>query len=109
LSSGTGENLDGVYDQIRFIGPEIFQNTALRHGTLRNYKSRPSPVWSTNPVWGEGASDLDVLHLDVYGEPSAASAELVDAILGDISDNTRNHGISWMLHPAIGAGTVTYF
>jgi len=45
----------------------------------------------------------------VYGEPSAASADIVDAILLDISDNTRIHGVFWMLNPAIGAGTVNYF
>ena len=84
FSSGPGDNLDGVSDQIRIIGPDMFQNALLRHDGLQIFKSRRRPVWSTSPVWGGNESDLDVLQLDVYGKPSAASAELVDAILGDI-------------------------
>ena len=108
FSSGTGDDLDGVFNQIKIIGPEMFRNAALRHGILKNFKSKRSPVFSTNPIWQWNDSDLDVLNVEVYGKPSAASAELIDAILGDVTDNTRNHGISWMLNPSFGPGTAGY-
>ena len=109
FSSGTGDDLDGVFNQIKIIGPETFRNAALRHGILKNFKSKRSPVFSTNPIWQWNDSDLDVLNVEVYGKPSAASMELIDAILGDVTDNTRNHGVSWMLNPAVGPATAAYF
>jgi len=108
-SSGTGENLDGVFDQIKFIQPAMFRNAALQPALLRQFKSSQSPLLPASPVWRWDENDLDVLNVEVYGSPSSASSELVDAILTDITDNIRNHGISWSANPAIGPGTTTYF
>lgn len=108
FSAGTGENLDGIFNQIRIIGPDMFQNNTLRHDILYNYKENPGPVWSASPVWQGDDGDLNVLNVDVFGRPSSASSDLVDAIIGDVTDNTRNHGISWLMNPSVGEETTSY-
>ncbi len=108
-SPSPGDNLDGVFNQIKFIGPEMFINAALPPGVLRKFKRRQRPLLPANPLWGWDESDLDLLDLDVNGKSLPISSGLADAILTDISDNIRNHGVSWMPIPAIGPGTTAYF
>ena len=108
-SPSTGDNLDGVFNQIKFIGPEMFRNAVLRPDVLRKFKRSQSPVLPTNPLWEWGKGDLDLLNLDVLGKPMSISSGLTDAILTDITDGMRNHGLPWMLNPAIGPGTAAYF
>ena len=107
-SPGTGDNLDDVFYQIKFIGPEMFKNAALSHGILQKFKRSRSIVLPTNPIWGWDGSDLDVLKLDLNDKPLPASSGLVDAILTDITDNIRNYGVSWILNPGVGPGTAAY-
>jgi hypothetical protein len=109
FSSGAGDDLDGVSNQIRIIGPEMFERAAIRHGMLRKFKEKPSTVFSTNPIWQWNDSDLEGLDVEVYGKPSAASTELIDAIIGDLTDNAGSHGVSWMMNPAVGPSTTAYF
>ena len=105
----SSENLDGVFNQIKFIGPEMFRRTSLPPGALRKFKKGPSPLFPVNQLWGWDKKDLDVLNYDVKGRPVPASSGLADAILSDIKDNIRNHGISSPQKSAIGTGTAAYF
>ena len=86
----------------------MFQNNTLRHNILYNYKENSGPVWSASPIWRGDDGDLKVLNVDVFGKPSSASSELIDAIIGDVTDNTQKHGISWLMNPSVGEETTSY-
>ena len=105
----SSENLDGVFNQIKFIGPEMFRNTSFQPGALRKFKSSRSPLLPINQFWGWNQKDLDVLKYDVNGKPVPANSGLADVILSDIKDNIRNHGISSPPKLATGTGTAAYF
>lgn len=108
-SPSTGDNLAGVFNQIKFIGPEMFKNATLPPRVLRRFKRNQNPQLPTNPVWGWDERDLDVLDLNVNGKPLPASSGLVDAILTDMRDNIRNYGVSSMPGSGAGAGTAAHF
>ena len=107
-SPDTGDNLAGVSNQIKFIGPEMFKNAVLSPRVLRKFKSSGSPLLPDNPVWGWDEKDLDILYMGNGDKPSAASAGLIEAILSDIRDSILNHGISSSPDQAAGAGTAAY-
>ena len=105
----TGDDLAGVSNQIKFIGPDMFRNAALRPSVLQKLRSLQNPVMPVSPLWGWEQDNLDILKSDMTGKPMGISPDLVDAILTDITDNIRHHGISWMLNPTMGPGTTAYF
>lgn len=105
FSPASGENLDGVFDQIKFIGPEMFSKGSLKHDSLSPFKRSTSIHIPTNSAWGWEDLDKDLRDLGVVGKPVPASNGLVDAILSDIKDSIRNHGVS---APTIGSGTSSY-
>lgn len=107
-SPNTGENLAGVSNQIKFIGPEMFKNAVLSPRVLRKFKSGGSPLLPDNPVWGWDEKDLDILYMGSGNKPSAASAGLIEAILTDIRDSILNHGITSTPEQGAGAGTAAY-
>jgi len=114
FSPSTGDNLDGVFNQIQFIGPDMFKNATLGPGVLRKFKRSKTILIPSGPIPGSGDRDLEVLKLDVRtlngsGKLSPVSSDLVDAILTDIKDNISNHGVSWSPNPAVGRETTAYF
>lgn len=106
FSPGSGENLDGVFDQIKFIGPEMFSKRSLRHDSLHGFKRSKNINIPTSSSWGWDDLDKDLQDLGVVGKPLPASSGLVDAILTDIKDSISNHGVS---APTIGSETSAYF
>jgi hypothetical protein len=108
FSPGKGDNLAGIFDQIRFIGPESFKNTALTPKSLKKFKRGPSPIYPTKPMWRWDAKNTRTQGIDENGKPLSASSGLADAILSDIKDSIQNHGIEWAPTQSIGAETNAY-
>ena len=109
FSPETGENLDGVSNQIRFIGPDTFKSSTFRPSALDRFKKAGKPLVPTRPSWGWDNLDKDLEDLGVVGEPLPASSGLIDSIFSDIKTNIQNHGVTRMSEPGIGAGTASYF
>ena len=105
----SSENLDGVFNQIKFIEPEMIRSGSFSPRSLRKFKNSQSPLLPINQLWGWDQKDLDVLNYNVNGKSVPASSGLADAILSDIKDNIRNHGISSPPNSAAGTGTAAYF
>lgn len=109
FSPNGGDNLAGIFNEIKFIGPDMFKGASLSPRVLRKFKSSQRPVSPGSPVFGWDASEINVSPMEEYGNPQSISSELVDALLQDITDQIRNHGVSTVLTPALGPNTTAYF